>query len=146
MSANEILEQIENIKEKISDMEYINLVKSIVDRRNNYKEFYKIDYCLSEVVKDVVKKDDEYGSVSINYLINAKRKFIYVPLSEKEVEELIENPDNNINIYNMIESNDFNIKEFSSINNGKVGFGNECISIDIQCRNYHIISIEKVEL
>jgi hypothetical protein len=141
MSANEIMEQVENIKEKISDIEYINLINLIVNRRNNYKEFYKIDYCLSEITKDVSKKDDDYGSVSINYLINTKRKFLYVPLTEKEVEELIENPDNNINLFNMIESNDFNIKEFTSVN-----YGNCSVNIDIQSRNYMIVSVEKVEV
>ena len=141
MSANEIMEQVENIKEKISDIEYINLINLIVNRRNNYKEFYKIDYCLSEITKDVSKKDDDYGSISINYLINTKRKFLYVPLTEKEVEERIENPDNHRNLFNMIESNDFNIKEFTSVN-----YGNCSVNIDIQSRNYMIVSVEKVEV
>ena len=41
----------------------------------------------------------------------------------------------------MIESNDFNIKEFTSVN-----YGNCSVNIDIQSRNYMIVSVEKVEV
>jgi hypothetical protein len=138
MSTQEILEKVENIKEKISDNEYMDLVNILVKKRKIYKDFYKIDY----IVSKMTRKNEEtiLNEISVNYTITTKRKHIYVPMTEIEVQEILDNPEGNNNLFDIFNSSDFNLKDFININY------NEQIKIDIQSRNYHIISIEKVEL
>jgi hypothetical protein len=61
-------------------------------------------------------------------------------MTEIEVQEILDNPEGNNNLFDIFNSSDFNLKDFININY------NEQVKIDIQSRNYHIISIEKVEL
>jgi hypothetical protein len=138
MSTQEILEKVENIKEKISDNEYMDLVNILVKKRKIYKDFYKIDY----IVSKMTRKNEEtiLNEISVNYTITTKRKHIYVPMTEIEVQEILDNPEGNNNLFDIFNSSDFNLKDFININY------NEQVKIDIQSRNYHIISIEKVEL